>query len=136
MKRVLRFWKIVVLDTLAVILMVAALATGWLPGPGGIPLFLIGLSLLAINHTWAQRYIDILRDKADNLGDMLFIPALRVFYDVLSPVLVGSGIWLLVRHSAVWMVSVGLSCTFLGITLFLGNRGRWSTLKSYLKRKH
>lgn len=32
--------------------------TGWLPGPGGIPLFLIGIAILASEFTWAERFRD------------------------------------------------------------------------------
>lgn len=28
---------------------------GWLPGPGGIPLFLLGIAVLASEFTWADR---------------------------------------------------------------------------------
>ncbi|HEX4662425.1 MAG TPA: PGPGW domain-containing protein [Candidatus Saccharimonadales bacterium] len=38
---------------------VAAGLTGWLPGPGGIPLFLIGIAILATEFVWAQRVRDI-----------------------------------------------------------------------------
>jgi hypothetical protein len=34
----------------------AAAATGWLPGPGGIPLFLIGVAILATEFVWAERF--------------------------------------------------------------------------------
>jgi putative transmembrane protein PGPGW len=36
----------------------AAAATGWLPGPGGIPLFLIGIAILATEFVWAERFRD------------------------------------------------------------------------------
>lgn len=37
------------------VFIVAAGATGWLPGPGGIPLFLIGVAVLATEFAWADR---------------------------------------------------------------------------------
>lgn len=36
----------------------AAAATGWLPGPGGIPLFLVGVAILATEFVWAERFRD------------------------------------------------------------------------------
>lgn len=39
-------------------LILAAAATGWLPGPGGIPLFLIGIAILATEFVWAERIRD------------------------------------------------------------------------------
>lgn len=41
------------------LLILMAGAIGWLPGPGGIPLFLLGIAVLASEFNWAER----LRDK-------------------------------------------------------------------------
>ncbi len=138
MRRIARFWKIIILDTLGVLLMVTALAIGWLPGPGGIPLFLVGLGLLAINHDWAKRYIDVLQDYADRLGDLIFVSDKRAqaAYDVLGPVLLASGLWLMYQHPRVWITSVGLSLTCLGIVVLLGNRNRWQRIKQNFNHKH
>jgi uncharacterized protein (TIGR02611 family) len=38
-------------------LVVLGLATGWLPGPGGIPLVLAGLAVLASEFEWARRLL-------------------------------------------------------------------------------
>jgi hypothetical protein len=37
---------------------IAAALTGWLPGPGGIPLFLIGVAILATEFEKAERFRD------------------------------------------------------------------------------
>jgi hypothetical protein len=37
---------------------IASVLTGWLPGPGGIPLFLIGIAILATEFAWALRLRD------------------------------------------------------------------------------
>ena len=49
--------KLFVLIT-GLIFIIAAGATGWLPGPGGIPLFLIGIAILATEFIWAERIRD------------------------------------------------------------------------------
>lgn len=36
----------------------AAALTGWLPGPGGIPLFLVGIAVLSTEFAWAKRVKD------------------------------------------------------------------------------
>lgn len=38
---------------------VAAILTGWLPGPGGIPLFLVGVAILSTEFAWAKKVRDI-----------------------------------------------------------------------------
>lgn len=40
-----------------VLLILLAGATGWLPGPGGIPLAIAGLAVLASEFEWAQRLL-------------------------------------------------------------------------------
>jgi hypothetical protein len=137
MRRFLKFWKIIVLDILGIIFMIAAILTGWLPGPGGIPLFIVGLSLFAINHEWAERYIDVLKKYADRLGDLIFIetPGWQLFYDIISPVAVIAGIYTLVNQSAIWMVSLGIFLVGIGVTFFLGNRHRYREAKKKLLRK-
>lgn len=45
---------VAVVGTLLVLL---GAATGWLPGPGGIPLTLLGLAVLASEFEWAQRLL-------------------------------------------------------------------------------
>lgn len=132
----MKLWKIVLLDTLGVLLMIAAVLTGWLPGPGGLPLFIIGLSLLAVHHSWAERYITLLKKYADKVGEMIFDkdPMVQLIYDIVSPVMFLGGVYLLLRRSAVWMLSVGIFLLFISVTIFLGNRDRWPKLRNRFKK--
>lgn len=125
------------LDAIGVLFMIAAILTGWLPGPGGIPLFIVGLSLFAINHEWAERYIDMLKKYADRLGDLIFIetPRWQLLYDIIAPLAIGGGVLLLLNQSALWMLSLGIFFIGLGITLFLGNRHRYRETKKRLLGK-
>jgi len=134
MPRYKHYSQLVFFDTLAVLFMIAALLTGWLPGPGGIPLFIIGLSLLAINHKWARRYIDLLREYADKISDLIFLPKLRIFFDVLAVVFALAAAYLLYRHSAIWVVSLGIFCTGFSLLCFFGNRNRWARFKNLFKK--
>jgi hypothetical protein len=136
MPRYKHYTQLIIFDTLAVLFMIFALLTGWLPGPGGIPLFIVGLSLLAINHDWAKRYIDLLREYADKLGDLIFLPRLRLAFDILSPALVTAGILLLVNQNALWKMSLGIFGIATGVVLFFGNRDRWKNLKQKYFKKH
>ncbi|MDA8439624.1 MAG: PGPGW domain-containing protein [Propionibacterium sp.] len=52
------FWYRVAVGGLGLLLMVAAALTGWLPGPGGIPLFLLGLAVWSSEFAWAKRLMD------------------------------------------------------------------------------
>ena len=51
-----------------VLLILIAGATGWLPGPGGIPLALIGLAVLASEFEWAQRLLEWAKDRVREMA--------------------------------------------------------------------
>lgn len=57
-----RAYRIVV-GVIGGLLLLLSVATGWLPGPGGIPLFLVGLAVLASEFEWAHRLLQ--RAKAE-----------------------------------------------------------------------
>ena len=46
-----------VVGVVGVALMLLAASIGWLPGPAGIPLFLLGLAILASEFEWAHRLL-------------------------------------------------------------------------------
>lgn len=46
----------------------AAGLTGWLPGPGGIPLFLVGIAILATEFEWAKVVRDWVIEKVHQAG--------------------------------------------------------------------
>jgi hypothetical protein len=50
----LRVYRCVV-GAVGLLLILLGLATGWLPGPGGIPLVLLGLAVWASEFRWAYR---------------------------------------------------------------------------------
>lgn len=131
-----RLWKLIVFDTLGVLVMIAAVLTGWLPGPGFVPLFIIGLSLLAINHAWAKRYMKNMQKLSGKLNDIVFStnPKVRIAYDILSPLGIISGIYIMWRSDAAWLFSVSILLIFGSIILFMGNRGRWQRISKIFKR--
>lgn len=47
----------IAVGVVGVLLIVLAGLTGWLPGPGGIPLAIAGLAVLATEFEWAQRLL-------------------------------------------------------------------------------
>lgn len=53
---------------IGILLIVAAALTGWLPGPGGIPLFLLGIAILATEFEWAKAIRDRVLDWLKRFG--------------------------------------------------------------------
>lgn len=59
--------KVILFDTLAIIFMLLGLILSPVPGPFSIPLYILGLSLLARNHHWARRMFKYFENKADEI---------------------------------------------------------------------
>jgi uncharacterized protein (TIGR02611 family) len=69
---------------------VAAVLTGWLPGPGGIPLFLIGIAILATEFAWAARVRDYVLIKLKQAGRLYrHNPVLGTLFIVLAIAVIG-----------------------------------------------
>lgn len=58
-----------VVGFVGVLLMVVAAGIGWLPGPAGIPLFLLGLAILASEFDWAHRLLHRAKVEARRLEE-------------------------------------------------------------------
>jgi len=56
---------------IGLLFVIAAGLTGWLPGPGGIPLFLIGIAILATEFVWAEKARDWILDKGRSTVDYI-----------------------------------------------------------------
>lgn len=48
------FWYRIGVALVGALMMIGAALTGWLPGPGGIPLFMLGLVVWSSEFTWAH----------------------------------------------------------------------------------
>ena len=72
---------------------IAAGLTGWLPGPGGIPLFLLGVAILATEYAWAERFRDFILDLVKTAGRWIrnhpVIGRILIVWTVLCMILVG-----------------------------------------------
>lgn len=128
--------KRIATDTAGYLLIVAAILTGWLPGPGGIPLALVGLGLLSINNKWAHDLRELLLKSGSKFVKTMFPadPLIQWLYDILVVILLVLVAWLEARHSALWQVSLGIGLFFIALFLALTNRDRLQRLKDNRKR--
>ena len=113
-------------DTAGYGLLLASALTGWLPGPGGIPLALAGLSLLSLNNKWAKDLRDYLTKHGGDLLPILFPDArwIKWLYDILALVLFVLSSILVWAHAAVWQISLAVVGYFTALTIVLMNRDR------------
>lgn len=122
-------------DAAGYLLVIAAILTGWLPGPGGIPLALAGLGLLSINNEWAKKLREYLLKHGGRIVKVLFPEhqIIRWIYDVLVIVLLIVAGFLGLQHAAIWQISLAAGLFFVAIFLALMNRDRLQNFRN--KRK-
>ncbi len=118
--------KRVATDAAGYLLLLAAALTGWLPGPGGIPLALAGLGLLSINNEWAKRLRVYLLKHGGRIVQLLFPQnqLVRWLYDALVLALLVLVSVLEWQHDAIWKISLGIALFFGALFLALMNRDR------------
>lgn len=118
-------------------LLIAALLTGWLPGPGGIPLAIAGLALLSKNHKWAKNIMDYLIENGKDVKKKIFNdhPILVIVYDIVAFSLLAGGIYLIATQSSMYLKFATIALIVLGITIFLFNRNRLESISRSIKSK-
>jgi hypothetical protein len=123
--------KRILTDAAGYLLILAGIATGWLPGPGGIPLIVGGLGLLSINNLWAKRLRVWVMDNGGKAVDIIFPkhPVAEWGYDVLVVLLFGLTVALEVRHASVVQMGLGVTAFFLALFITLTNRDRLKRLR-------
>jgi hypothetical protein len=128
--------KRIAVDAAGYFLILAGIATGWIPGPGGIPLIVAGLGLLSINNAWAKRLRVFVIENGGKALDILFPKNSWVewAYDLLVLLLFALTVVLEVRHASIWQISLGVSAFFIALLIALTNRDRLKRLRG--KRKH
>jgi drug/metabolite transporter (DMT)-like permease len=129
--------KAILKDIGGVLLILAGIAFGWLPGPGGIPLVLAGLGLLASNHEWARRWLDKLRDKGSNISAKIFPDHVvaKLVYDIAVCIVIILGILIIVRYDGKWSYSAAITLFALALCVFALNRQRYDRAKAVLTHK-
>jgi hypothetical protein len=127
--------KRITVDILGVLCIIAAGLTGWLPGPGGIPLLILGLSLLATNHEWAENLLNNVKQKGMSIGDKIFRDSreAQIAIDIIGVLAIATAVYLFMEISGNIIYAAVLSLVVAAITLLLGNRKRYQRLKSRFK---
>ncbi len=128
--------KIIATDFIGVLLIICSALLGWLPGPGGIPLLLGGLSLLASNHKWARNLLNKLKNNGGKLFKTLFNdnPKLKILYDVFSVLLVIiAGLIFGLTRKDFWQ-GFALVLILLAVSVFISNRERHKSLYKFIQK--
>jgi len=135
MTRIKNLTKIILFDSLAVICFIGVVLFGWLPGPGGLPLFLAGLGLLAVNHEWAKRALDKVKNKTTHFRQVLFPnnPWVQYGYDFVASALFFVSMYLLLTTNNPFLISASLATVCFSLVILLFNRKRIDKLSAKFK---
>jgi hypothetical protein len=125
-------------DVLGFGLIIVAIPISWLPGPGGIPLIIIGLSLLANNHEWAERLMNRVKAEASKASQRVTEadPVTKWAIDILSIVFIAGAVILITQFTRNLATTAGISLVIAGTTLLITNQNRHIKFWYKLRRKH
>ncbi len=126
----------ILVDSAGYLLVLAAGATGWLPGPGGLPLLVAGLGLLSIHNTWARDLREYVLANGGKLLKVLFPknPVAQWAYDIVAIALFTVSAYLAWKHAVWWQVSLAVSAFFAATFVALMNRERLENFKKSRKK--
>lgn len=124
------------IDIVGFLLIVGAALTGPFPGPGGIPLLIIGLGLLSTNHEWAARLLNYVKRHGIKLSEKLFngSPSMKLLVDFVGIILIVGAVILVTAFTKSIAVTAAISLVFIGLFLLLGNRKRIDSIKRAFKK--
>lgn len=131
--------KVIIIDTLGFTCILGSILLGWLPGPGGIPLLIIGLSLLANNHEWAERILHKVKVEGVRIFDKLFDGSTKVRWivDIITVLIISGSVLLIQNATRSTLRTIGISLLIAATFSFLSNRKRYHTVLHKIRRaKH
>ncbi len=138
MREILKKLGRLLTDGLGVALIIVAVFFGWIPGISGIPIFLAGLGLLAMNHDWAKKWLGHIRNHGSKLASALFSgnPTIMLLDDVLAIAITALSVAILVIYEGSLARAVAFLFLTAGLMIFSGNRQRIQRVSKLWKRKH
>ena len=118
-------------------LMIIAPFLGWLPGPGGIPLFIAGLALVATNHEWAENLLKQFEEKREYYRDkyLMASPKVSISIDIVCILLLIVGSYIAFTADTVWWRVPGLGLISVTLIIILSNQKRFERISKWFKTK-
>ena len=130
------FVKRTVIDIAGFGLIIISPFVGWLPGPGGIPIFIAGVAILSRNYDWAENLLHDFDKKRVNFTNKYLmtnkkvsrtIDSLSIFLIILAVIIIAYGPNNIIRY-----LSIGVA-TF-SIFILVSNQKRIDKFMKKLKK--
>lgn len=129
--------KKIAIDIAGFGLMILAPLLGWLPGPGGIPLFLIGLGLVSMNHEWAEKILNDFEHYRVEFTDKILMssPKVSLAIDITFILALAAGSYLALTQESIILRGLGLGFISGSLLILLSNQKRFERIWAFTKRK-
>lgn len=129
--------KKIAIDIAGFGLMIIAPLIGWLPGPGGIPLFLVGLGLVSLNHEWAEKILEDFEHYRVEFTDKILManPKISLSIDFFFAAVLAAGSYIAFTQESIVLRGMGLGFISVSLLILLSNQKRFERIYSYFKKK-
>jgi hypothetical protein len=130
-------YKRILIDAVGFGLMIIAPFLGWLPGPGGIPLFLIGLSLVATNHEWAASLLKDFDKRRVEFTEryLMASPRVSLAIDISGILVICAAAYLALTAPHFLIRLIGFGASTFTLIIILSNQRRFERFLNWLKQK-
>jgi hypothetical protein len=130
-------YRRILIDAAGFGLMIIAPFLGWLPGPGGIPLFLIGLGLVSLNHEWARKLLKDFDKKRVEYTDkyLMTSPKISLAIDISCIILLCLGAFIVFTQDPLTIRAPGLGLVSITLIVLISNQKRFERLSAWSKKK-
>ena len=130
--------KALLIDIAGFGLIIVAIPIGWIPGPGGIPVLILGLSLLANNHEWARRVMERVKEQSLKASKKVSesSPVAKWVIDIISIIFIAAAVILFTHFTKSLAITSGISLAISAVVLLSTNQNRHIKLWDKLLRKH
>lgn len=117
-------------------LMIISPFLGWLPGPGGIPLFLAGLGLVSLNHEWAENLLKNFERKREELTEkyLMSSPGVSQAIDVVFLLAMVGGVHVAATQDQIVIKGLGLGTITISLIILLSNQKRIEKIGNFFKK--
>lgn len=131
------FYQRIAIDIAGFGLMIISPFLGWLPGPGGIPLFLAGLGLVSLNHEWAENLLKDFDKKRVEYTDkyLMASPRVSMTIDIVCIGLLILGAYIALTSDTLIVRAPGLGLISVTLIILVSNQKRWERFKKWLKNR-
>lgn len=125
----------IAIDVAGFSLMIIAPFLGWLPGPGGIPLFLAGLGLVSLNHEWAANLLKDFERRRDEFTDkyLMSSPRVSLTVDIVCLLAIVGGACLAITQDQLVYRGLGLFMLSISLIIILSNQKRFERIARQIK---